>query len=144
MKKKQHSQGWLVGCRAPLRSLLFVCAFSSTHAPHTDALFEILPRTNYRTDAPSRGQSRSLRSSRRSLEEIKSDEVSQPFPPAAVRPSGDVVVDVLLDQCRTWALLQQVRREQQLEEAAGREYKNKTPLTYGQTIQVSRSYPFSA
>ena len=38
------------------------------------------------------------------------------------------------------ALLQQVRREQQLEEAAGREYKNKTPLTYGQTIQVSRSY----
>jgi hypothetical protein len=42
------------------------------------------------------------------------------------------------------ALLQQVRREQQLEEAAGREYKNKTPLTYGQTIQVSRSYHFSA
>jgi hypothetical protein len=40
-------------------------------------------------------------------------------------------------------MLQQVRREQQLEETAGREFKNKTPLTYGQTIQVSALSAFT-
>lgn len=48
-----------------------------THAlSSADALFEILPRTNYRADVNAPSESRSLRNSKqRTLAEIKSDEV---------------------------------------------------------------------
>jgi hypothetical protein len=80
VKKKQHSQGILVLLvvvimRTRMTAYVCVCVCVRAFVRALDALFEILPRTNYRTEAAPASQGRSLRSSRRTLEEIKSDEV---------------------------------------------------------------------